>query len=703
MIRPVAANGRIESGGAFTPVVRSRVVERISAAAAQRIVLIVAPAGYGKSVALRQYLAAIQDTVVRYDVRAEHASLLGFVRGLADALLETAPDARKTVSGAYEKSRSSKTPGVDLAMWMHAHIKTFTGLLAIDDLHVAENDPEISKFLVSLIERTKGRARWIIATRSSLDLPVGSWLAYGDMDLNIDEHDLRFTIEEARQTAKASRVGVRDEELAEILSMTEGWPTALSFALRTSTRSVDLRNIAASTREMVYRYLAEQVYRLLDDDERELLHFIGYLPEIDLEVLRCAGYQKARSTIEELRDRVAFIYPDRPDVYRCHDLFRDFLQHQVELQGDEAAKETQCRVARALESTGRLPAALSAYTLARATDEVVRLLELCGFDLMEYAHGDIVQAAIEALPQDIRAVHPILLALRAMSAVNVGRLDRAESLFERAIQRCSRPTLKAEIAVRLALLQVNQGRDIIPLLDTIQRRGLPCDLNGEIVSLIAAGHAYAGRFEAAVVAMHEAEECIPAVEADEVRTKILQRIGATALHLEMPFERVSNLLTRAASLASDRAMYSLASKALNFLANTCELYEDDMARSVWYAQQCVSAALKAGDRMILQSASVAADPYRNPAREPGAASSLGGAIHRNVHHRCGTCRLYHAGQSRHGRVAGTLRGRPADHVDSSGEQPLRLRSRLRQRDSRVVLYRRRSAPARVGPLRNGLE
>ena len=43
--------------------------------------------------------------------------------------------------------------------------------------------------------------------------------------------------------------------------MTEGWPTALSFALRTSTRSIDLRNIAASTREMVYRYLAEQVYR----------------------------------------------------------------------------------------------------------------------------------------------------------------------------------------------------------------------------------------------------------------------------------------------------------------------------------------------------------------------------------------------------------------------------------------------------------
>ena len=152
---------------------------------------------------MRQYLESVDTPQVRYDVREQNATLLGFVRGFADVLHDVAPAARKTVSGAYEKSRSSRTPGVDLAMWMHAHIKAFTGLIAIDDLHLAENDPEISKFLVSLINRTRGHVRWMIASRSSLDLPVGSWLAYGEMDLNIDEQDLKFTIEEARETAKA--------------------------------------------------------------------------------------------------------------------------------------------------------------------------------------------------------------------------------------------------------------------------------------------------------------------------------------------------------------------------------------------------------------------------------------------------------------------------------------------------------------------
>ncbi|HEV7180013.1 MAG TPA: hypothetical protein VGN11_09080, partial [Candidatus Baltobacteraceae bacterium] len=62
MIRPVRSDGRIETGGVFVPIVRRRVIDRIGSAAMQRVVLIVAPAGYGKSVALTQYLEATKDS-----------------------------------------------------------------------------------------------------------------------------------------------------------------------------------------------------------------------------------------------------------------------------------------------------------------------------------------------------------------------------------------------------------------------------------------------------------------------------------------------------------------------------------------------------------------------------------------------------------------------------------------------------------------
>lgn len=600
MIRPVRADGRIETGGAFTPIHRPRIVDRIASAATQRIVLIIAPAGYGKSVALRQYLDELQDPHVRFDVHPEHATLLGFVRGLAEALIEIAPDVRKTVSVAYEKSASSKSLGADLAMWMHAHIKTFVGTIAVDDLHVAENDPEISKFLVSLIDRTKGRAQWIIASRSSLDLPVGSWLAYGDMDLAVDEQDLRFTIEESRQTAKQTRVGVGEQELDEILKMTEGWPTAMSFALRSSTRSVDLRNIAANTREMVYRYLAEQVYESLEDDERDLLHFIGYLPEISLEVLRIAGFSKSKGIIEKLRDRVAFIYPERPGVYRCHDLFREFLQHQIELNGDVAAMAVQRAAAAALEESGSIAQALTLYVEMRAEEDVLRILCEHGFKLAETAHGDVVSAALESLSAERRASAPIVLGLRAQREADAGHFDKAESLFQRAISLSCDDVLGADLRIRLGTMLFNQGKDVIGLLKPVaEGESLRAELRASAISLLVPAYAFANDEEAWASANRRAEELARACESDELRARLYLRMGIAAVHLQHAPHEVVDLFSKAQTLAMECGLFVTAAAAFGGLTTAAILYEDDATKAVWYAQQGINTATKAGDRFSL--------------------------------------------------------------------------------------------------------
>ncbi len=602
MIRPVSADGRVDTGGVFEPVVRRRIIERIAAAAFQPVVLIVAPAGYGKSVAVRQYLDTVDAVKVRYDVRSEHANLLGFLRGFADALADVAPDARKTLSGAYEKNRSSGSSGSDLALWMYAHVKTYTGLIAIDDFHLTENDPEIARFLVSLIDRTRGRTRWLLASRSTTNLPVGSWLAYGHMDLTVDEQDLRFTVEEARLAARSTRVAVRDEELNEILSMTDGWPTALSFALRSSTRSVDLRNITATTREMIYQYLAEQVYRTLEPDERDLLHLSSYLGEINADILRCAGYDKARGAIESLRQRVAFIYPDRPGSYKCHDLFRDFLQHQLELQGDQAVEDMRLRAARALELTGRHAAALALYAQNSANKDVLRILASHGLRLADEGHADAVTAALESLPSDIRATNPLVLGLRGLAEGDLGRFDRAESLLQRALSKRCEQTLRVELSLRLALIVINQMRDVAGMLEPLVNVDLPVNLQGEIASLLAITYAYAGRSREAKAALAKARDALTHIESNQDRAKILQRLGVAGLRLGLPLEETQEAQTLAASLASEEGLFGLAGRAFVALASIALSYEDDAAKEVWYSQQAANAAMKAGDLFNLQTA-----------------------------------------------------------------------------------------------------
>ncbi len=595
MIRQVRPDGRIETGGTFQPILRPRVVERIAAAATQRIALIVAPAGYGKSVALSQFLRELDEPWLRFDLRPEHDTLPGVLRGFAEAVEEAAPEARPTLASAYERNRASATAGADLALWMYQHLKSWRGTIAIDDLHVAEKDVEVVRFLVALIERTKTHIRWIISTRTAAGLPIGTWLAYGDCDLMVDERDLSFTTDEAKQAASAFKLGVREEELRDLLELTEGWPTALSFALRTSTRSVDLRSVTSMTREMIYQYLAEQVYRSLSDEERKFLEAISLLSEIDVDVMVAIGFDRARKLISDLRERVAFLYEVRPGVYRCHDLFRDFVLHQLKLEGEAETNRLRCLIAGAMETLKRPHVALRLYADALAEPDVLRLVEIYGFDLLATGHTDLALTAIGALSEEHQHNHPLVLALRGILEQSIGRFAEAEPLFKRSLELSEDSALRAGVSLRLALLYINQGKDGAQVLEPVTRDpNVPKPLLAEAVALSAVVAARARQTERANELIDRVEEDVQSVEESDSLARTLQRVGVAAWELRQD-QRARFALARSSEMASRLSLHSLACRALDVLVLEAWFCENDVPYAMWYAQQAVTAAGKAGD------------------------------------------------------------------------------------------------------------
>jgi len=605
MLRAIGHFGNVELSGAFSPIKRERVLRRLQSAAQQRITVMVAPAGYGKSVALRQFLETLPSPYVHFEVTSEHATLLGFARGLADAFAAHASDARTSLSTAYDKNRSSKTAGANLAAWMHAHIKDFDGLVVIDDLQRIENDPRTREFLVALIDLTKPRTRWLLSSRATVALPIASWMAYSELDLLIDEHDLAFSDEEMRVAAKAYRVGINDDELQSLRSMAEGWPTAIGFALRSSTRSMDLGSVTASTREMVYAYLAEQVYGSLTQYERELLHVCAYLDEIDIGILEKAGFPKARSIIDDLRSRVSFITPTRPDVFHCHDLFREFLKRQVELKGDERARAVALRTAKALEAASDDVAALRLYIEARSWSDVQRLLRARGRELFERGHADVIQEAlandaVQGLDSD-----PLILGLRARSSASAGRLDKAENLYRRAIANESDPDAQCVFAIQIALLHINQMRkdDAGDLVQPYLDKPISVNKRAEILGLLAYVRSDTGRIAEGLAYIEEAESLLQSIDDDKTTAKVLHRSGLAMARVGVPMDRALDVQTRAASLAVEHGMFALASHAYGAVCHMVGRYkQDDVASQAWYAQQSAHAARKAGDQLGLQTA-----------------------------------------------------------------------------------------------------
>ncbi|MBV9698703.1 MAG: AAA family ATPase [Candidatus Eremiobacteraeota bacterium] len=599
----VFQGGQRGEASAFAPIERPRLTQRLAAASKFPIALLVAPAGYGKSVVLRQYFAGLDEPSALFALRPEHGGLLGFLRGFAEALGEHAPHVITTLAGAYERTTSSTQRAADLARWMQAHLESFNGCIAIDDLHVADGEADVGAFVATLIERTKGRIRWILASRSMSGLPLGTWLAYRDADLPIGEEDLRFTLDEVRSAARTLGLSIGDEELIELLALTEGWPAAMSFALRTSTRSSELRNISAITREMIYRFLAEQVYAGLDDEERALLQVAIALPSIDVAVLERAGFDRALPIVERLRERTAFIYEETPGVYQCHDLFREFLRHEGALAGKRAQQAVHERAARALEESGDMEHALPAYVLAGSAADIVRLLEEKGFELLERARGDIVARAIDSLDEKTRRENPTVLALQGTLQAIAGKFSRAESLLRRSLARAGADRdLVAIASLRLAAIVGNKGNDVTEILEPLSQDGAQTlGYRAEALSLLAAQKAIGQDVSSAVGLVGTIYKWLPTIESDITRAKILHHLGIVHRHAG-DHDRAEAALAQASELATELHLYSVASRANAVRSNLALHSNDDVDLQLKYAEAAALAASKSGDAFALQTA-----------------------------------------------------------------------------------------------------
>ena len=621
MIRPVRPDGKIETGGVFVPILRRRVVDRIAAAAMQRVVLIVAPAGYGKSVALRHYLDSLSEQHVRYDVLSENAGLLGFLRGFADAVAEIAPDARGTLAGAYEKNAESPSPGVDLALWMHSHLRSYRGIIAIDDLQVAQADREVARFLTSLIERTKGRVQWIIASRATSGLPIGTWLAYGESDLAIDEHDLKFSIEEAKEAARAFKLGVRDDELAELLSLTDGWATAMTFAMRSSTRSVDLRNISSMTREMIYRYLAEQVYQTLSPEEQQFIETAAMLPEIDLEVMVAAGFDQAAALIEDLRARVAFIHEYEPGRYRLHDLFRDFARHQVTLRGSGEQRERLAKLGQILEESGSVAQALRLYVDSSSANEALRLLTLHGLRLLDNGFSDELDAITGASLGRAFEKSPVVTGLRGLLDLARGRFEEGDRKIARSAASIASLPLRGQLTLRLAIYRFNRNLSPLDLLaPLLAEENLPDPIRVESEAVLSMWYARSEDFPQARTFIASVLRQLHVLESEGLARSFL-RIGI-AHSIVGDMHDARERLSESAELASRTALWSIASRAFQNLSNIALFSENDSAQSLWFAQQAAAAATRAGDYADLQYALLAMLSLETRRGNPDRASQI---------------------------------------------------------------------------------
>lgn len=557
-------------------IARERVRSRVVRSAQFPLTVIVAPAGYGKSTAVEEYLSGLDGPRIFYRVDESDEVLGRFILGLArDSGPAFPPQVALAVLHAHENQPGDRSTE-ELASVCAVHFRRHGGVVAIDNFHHAQNQ-ETVRFLQALIEQTKDRVRWIVASRSRAWLPLGAWIATGLCDIPIDESLLAFTDEDLGNAAREGKIALSYAETSAIVSATSGLPISVGLALRYAEAGYDIAQITAQTRLASYEYLTSHMYSKLGSDEQEYLCFGALLPTIRVDVFEEAGFADASAVLNDLYQHSSFLSRRLGSAgtvateYVCHDLFRDYLRDRLAARGSKHAQSVQRRAAEALNSLGMPAAALPLYVAAGAFTELGQCLAKHGYPLIDAGYRDIVESAINALPADDVRWKSVSLQLRAELAASTEDYKVVEGLFTAAIDCAATGEDRIKATFRFAQHQhLHDPLRAEQTLETIVSSGdCPSSLRAHAFSYLLATRSWNDPYYDLREPLREFEGMLGLIESDLERVDALlfaccaatfcgdhraERLGQAALEIARSRNMVSALLPLYGTLARD-ALY----------------------------------------------------------------------------------------------------------------------------------------------------
>jgi len=583
---------------------RERVVERIRRSKANRVVLLLADAGYGKSVALRQFLDGEQDPCAFYRVAPDTTTLLGFLRGLSTALEPFVPGAHLSFTMAYERSMQSQTPFGELATWLGEHLRNATIRIAIDDLHNAGSD-DIGDFLSHAIDASPRAIKWIIATRSSKAFSPSTWLAQREMDWPIDESELRFTSGEVAQLAQSVGMTFSPRGFDAALRTSDGWPSAAALALM-QAETLPVLEIATAKAE-VYDALARLVFEAQTEAAQRFLLETSVYRILEREVLRASDWH-----FQGLADAPGWDGPYVEElgdgIYRYDSLFRDFLLRVLAEQGGDVERDALIRAAVAYERLERIPEAMEYHGRAATTSALTRLLSTHGLALIERGEADAVESVIHMLPEDQQHESPAILGLRAVIDSQAARYDTAEAWYRLALHDLDDERLRLRLVYRYSLDLLRRGRmDCIDLLEPAIVSALASghDFHPLLCCTLATAYVRAGRNDEARTLVISALPKLAPSLTDSQRARAYHQAAFVALRIG-DIKDAHTFASAVVEIAGPAGLYDVAARAYSILYEIAHVHEANPRKALEYVENVASFALKCGDAHIREWALIAA-------------------------------------------------------------------------------------------------
>jgi len=398
-------------------------------AEAERVVQISAPAGSGKTVLMRSWIAeaSLARHVAWVTVDSEERDPRRFWISVAGAL-------RGTAAGSALVRPLTAAPDVDGWAMVERLLEDLAPLedrlwLVIDDVHLLDSG-EVLPQLELLVLHAPRELRLVLATRHDLRLGLHRLRLDGELT-EIRTAHLRFSLAESRALFGAAGVELPAEALARLHGRTEGWAAGLRLAALSLAGHPDPERFVAEfsgTDRTVAEYLLAEVLDRQSEEVRRLLLRTSVLERVTGPLADAlTGRPGGERILQDLEQAGGFVVSldARRSWFRYHRLFADLLQLELRRAEPNERAALHGAAARWLAGHGHPVEAVRQAQAAEDWGLAARLLSEHWLDLYLSGRGATLVELLARFPRRAVAASPELTALRVAGDLIGGSLQDA--------------------------------------------------------------------------------------------------------------------------------------------------------------------------------------------------------------------------------------------------------------------------------------
>ncbi len=422
--------------------VRPDVVDKLTLGAGKRLLIVRAPAGYGKTAVVADIARRLGWRAVWYrlDVLDHDPAVL--IASLVQALRERVPGFGGILIERFAEAHEVPISPAEMAALLVSELRNEVAgelHIVIDDYHQAIASDELNRTLDYLLANLPDTIHVVLLTRFQPAISTARLRLDGQIG-EVTFEDLRL---DAGQVAEIftgrGRPRLTAAQAARLAQLTEGWPASLILISRaldwTNLGSIEHALVDPRLTSDVFSYLSEEAFRREDADTVSFMLATCCLDSMTPELAdTVAGTDHGQRFLERLVAHNVFTFVDRATgTYRYHQLLGDYLrQRYANEHGSAAFRDLQRQTAAAVEGAGDPETAVELYLAANEPGEALDVVSRRGELVTENCRFDSLRSWLERLAPSAASDDPWVLFLAGQLALREGDPSKALDSLTRA-------------------------------------------------------------------------------------------------------------------------------------------------------------------------------------------------------------------------------------------------------------------------------